>query len=289
LGEKGEKGDDMRPLRRLVPVLAGLALVTTAAACDWAEGTRYVDEVFDEVDITTDIVYRSTTTWDGQPIDLRLDIHQPRGDTAGQRPAVMWMHGGGFTFGDKSFMSGYATDSAERGYVGVTIQYRLRDQASADAAWDAYDDAVAAVEWLKDHAAEYRIDPNAIIAGGHSAGAITALNLLYAPGSRPPDISPVAGGVALAGFTLAAISSGAPPAIMQHGTLDDVISIDLARTQCDQAKEAGDRCEFVEYGDADHMLPYTHTDAVQESVHHLVFDIVLWELGYRPEGVPAAA
>jgi len=56
------------------------------------------------------------------------------------------------------------------------------------AAFDAYDDAVAGVEWLKANAATYGIDANVIIGAGYSAGAINALNLLYLPGSRGPAV-----------------------------------------------------------------------------------------------------
>ena len=35
-------------------------------------------------------------------LDLELDLYQPTGDTAAKRPALVWVHGGGFTMGDKS-------------------------------------------------------------------------------------------------------------------------------------------------------------------------------------------
>jgi acetyl esterase/lipase len=186
----------------LTVLVAALALV----GCEYPPGTRYVDPVFTNVDITTNITYRTTTTYQGVPIDLKLDIHQPRGDTATKRPVVMWMFGGGWVVGDKSNMAAWATDSAKRGYVGVTIQYRLRSATNLNvqaAAYDAYDDAVGAVAWLKANAATYRIDPTAIVAGGYSAGAINAMNLLYLPGSRGPATSPVAGAVSISGLSFA--------------------------------------------------------------------------------------
>ena len=70
------------------------------------------------------IATRSTST--AGPIQLKLDIFRPLGDTATSRPAVVWMHGGFFTGGDKSNMWDQARAVAERGYVGVSLQYRLR-------------------------------------------------------------------------------------------------------------------------------------------------------------------
>lgn len=138
---------------------------------------RYLDPVFADAAVTRDIAYRETTDARGNPVTLRLDIWQPRGDTAAARPAIVWMHGGYFIFGQRSDMDSYALAFARRGYVALSLQYRLRpDLSTTDAAGihaaalDAYDDATAAVEWLKAHAADYRIDTDNVAAGGYSAG-----------------------------------------------------------------------------------------------------------------------
>lgn len=276
-----------KALRRLVPVVAGLALLLgTTTSCQWPEGTRYVYEVFDAVDVTHNVIYRTATDYQGNPVPLRMDIYQPRGDTAAERPVVLWMHGGGWVGGDEGLMSGYATDSAERGYVGVSISYRLRDQMTFDAVWDAYDDAVAAVAWLKAHAAEYRIDPDAIVAGGHSAGAFNAMHLLYTPGERGPATSPVAGGVALAGFSFSAPAPGDPPAVMLAGTADTTVRLENVQNTCNDTRADGNACELVTYQGQDHLFPYRITDEVQATVHDRVFEQVLYPLGYRPEQVP---
>ena len=104
---------------------------------------------------------------------------------------MMWMFGGGWRFGDRNQLATLAQDSARRGYVGVTIDYRIRgDQDPFDllaAEIDAYDDTIAAIQWLQDNAATYRIDPDAIVPAGFSAGAINALHACGAParGGRP--------------------------------------------------------------------------------------------------------
>jgi acetyl esterase/lipase len=272
-------------LRRVGPVVAGVLLLAAAASCDWPEGTRYVHEVFDEVDVTQDVIYRTAPDYQGNPVDLRMDVYQPRGDTETERPVMLWMHGGAWTFGDEGLMAGYAQDSAERGYVGVSISYRLRDQATADAVWDAYDDAVAAVEWLKDHAGEYRIDPDAIVAGGHSAGAFNALHLLYTPGERRPATSPVAGAVSLAGFSFSAAAPGDPPAVMLAGSADTTVRLQNVQATCDDTRSDGNVCELIVYDGQDHLFPYRIPDQVQADAHDRVFEQVLWPLGYRDEAV----
>src|SRR5690606_31071827 len=111
------------------------------------------------------------------------DVYRPAGDTVGTRPAIVWLFGGWFMFGDKDQLADYARDSARRGYVGITIDYRIRPgmpqsdlEAAAD---DAYDDAAAAIAWLQANAATYGIDPDTIVSAGYSAGAVVAWNLAY--------------------------------------------------------------------------------------------------------------
>lgn len=280
--------------RRLLPALTGLGIVVTLLAallpgCDWPQGTRYVHAVFTDVDVTRDIVYRRTTNHQGQAVELKLDIYQPRGDTATRRPAVMWMFGGAWVAGNRSQMTTYATDSAKRGYVGVSIDYRIRPGGGGnflDGAMDAYDDAVAAVQWLKDNAATYRIDPRAIVAGGFSAGAINALNLLYLPGSRGPATSPIAGAVGVSGLAFAAPTADDPPALMNNGTADTIVPYDSARRTCSDAWAVGAVCRFWAYEDAGHEIGFSQQALIQERTGDFIFEHVLIPLGYRANTPP---
>ena len=63
---------------------------------------------------------------------------------------------------------------------------------------DAYDATIAAIQWLQDNAATYRIDPDAIVPAGFSAGAINALHAVWRPARGPSD-TPAAGAVAASG------------------------------------------------------------------------------------------
>ncbi|MGH9212219.1 MAG: alpha/beta hydrolase [Acidimicrobiales bacterium] len=270
----------MRRMRRLLPVVAGLALLASSAGCHYPPGTRYVDQVFDEVTVTSNVVYRTTTNYLGQTVNLQLDIYEPVDDTAAQRATVMWMHGGGWTFGDKSLMTAYAEDSARRGYVAVSINYRLRDATSVPAALDAYEDALAAVQWLKDHAAQYRIDPEAIIVGGHSAGAINAAHVLFLPAT-----SPAAGGVSLAGLTFGAPTAGDPPLIVHHGTADNIVPYVNGSGMCTETRDAGNVCDLFTYEDQGHLIPYQEPAAtdIKNETAHSIMDRVLEPLGYPVE------
>ena len=107
----------------------------------------------------TDVAYASTST------AQKLDIYVPAG--AGPFPAVVLIHGGAFLMGDKSGESANAAALNARGYVAVSINYRLSGEAKFPA---AIQDAKAAVRFLRANASTYRINPEKIGSWGASAG-----------------------------------------------------------------------------------------------------------------------
>ncbi|HEY3143379.1 MAG TPA: neocarzinostatin apoprotein domain-containing protein [Acidimicrobiales bacterium] len=220
---------------------------------------RYLDPVFDEADVQVDldVAYRDTVDALGRPIQLKLDIFRPSADTATSRPAVVLMHGGFFIFGDKSNMRLDAMKFASRGYVAVSLQYRLRPWAQSRhdmylASLDAYDDAVAGVEWLQANAVELGIDPDAVMAAGFSAGAVTAANLAYLPGQRGPATSPIAAASPRDGLIYTVPTPGSPPLLAFGGTVDTVTSFANVTGMCALARESGVVCETVSDPGAGH-------------------------------------
>ncbi|HEY0758933.1 MAG TPA: alpha/beta hydrolase fold domain-containing protein [Acidisarcina sp.] len=103
-------------------------------------------------------------------VALRLDVYQPvRRDNA-LRPAVMLIHGGGWTSFDKSTMRGIGEYLARGGFVAFSVDYRLFD--GAQNRWPAQlDDVQRAVRWVRANAASYGVNAERIGAFGHSAGA----------------------------------------------------------------------------------------------------------------------
>lgn len=160
---------------------------------------RYRDEVFADVIKTSDLQYGSAPDLSGASVALKLDLYAPKGDTAARRPAIVWVHGGGYSGGDKTTgpASILAPLYAKLGYVFVSINYRLLAPQRCDAvggvsgacyaaAVAAIHDAQAAVRWLRANAGTYQVDPQRIGIGGESAGAITATGVgVYA--NEPGD------------------------------------------------------------------------------------------------------
>jgi acetyl esterase/lipase len=101
---------------------------------------------------------------------LLLDIYQPAEPGTKPRPAVVLIHGGGWTNFDKSTMRGMGNLLGRWGFVAISVNYRLLH--GAENRWPAQlDDVQRAVRWLRGNAAKYNIDPDHIGAFGHSAGA----------------------------------------------------------------------------------------------------------------------
>lgn len=95
-------------------------------------------------------------------------------------PVVVMIHGGGWRTGNKSHQVPTAKWLASKGYVGVSVQYRLSDQALYPAGLDDINDAI---RWLKDNHKKFAIDPNKVAILGASSGAHMA-TLLGAQGSH---------------------------------------------------------------------------------------------------------
>ncbi len=129
----------------LEPPLPGHSLLTPIVAAPTVE---------------QDLVY---ATVDGH--DLTLGLYQP--GSSGLHPAIVFVHGGGWSSGDKASLAEYALFFAERGYVGISVNYRLAPEHPFPA---AVEDTKAAVRWLKENAERYSVDPNRIGAMGSSAG-----------------------------------------------------------------------------------------------------------------------
>jgi acetyl esterase/lipase len=121
-------------------------------------------------------------------------VYIPANATSSQKfPFILFVHGGGFTAGDKTSAADAMQQFAEAGYVGATIDYRLdsaidaniTDPCSIDsiiteqAVYRSIEDAKAAMRFMVANASKYNIDTSKILLVGSSAGAITVLNSYF--------------------------------------------------------------------------------------------------------------
>ncbi|PHN06486.1 carboxylesterase [Flavilitoribacter nigricans DSM 23189 = NBRC 102662] len=127
-------------------------------------------EVPANIKVSRDLVYKVT-----QEKTLKLDIYH-LDSLDGERPLLVFIHGGSWKKGNKDDYRRYLVDYAQKGYVTATVAYRFSQEATFPA---AFDDVVCAIKWLKSRAADYHIDPERVAVIGGSAGGHLAMMVGY--------------------------------------------------------------------------------------------------------------
>ena len=98
--------------------------------------------------------------------DLLLDLYLPEASERRALPLIVWVHGGAWRMGSKNDCR-EALPLLDEGCAIASVGYRLSDAASFPA---QIRDCKAAVRWLRQHAAEYHLDPQRFGTWGPSAG-----------------------------------------------------------------------------------------------------------------------
>lgn len=145
-----------------LPVLVALFLLALAEARTAAADPKF------EIDYKAAVEYGT-----GAGEKLLLDVATPKG-AEGPRPALVFIHGGGWAAGNRSAHVAQIKDAAARGYVAVTVSYRFAPKHVFPA---QVEDVKCAVRWLRAHAKELNVNPDRIGAIGVSAGGHLAMML----------------------------------------------------------------------------------------------------------------
>ncbi|MEJ8554780.1 alpha/beta hydrolase fold domain-containing protein [Tepidibacter sp. Z1-5] len=130
------------------------------------QNTYKKDNVFE------DITYKFV---DGQ--ELKLDIYMANVLDDEKRPAIVYVHGGFWAFGNKKSEIPYFKDLINilnnKGFTFVSIDYRLTNKNTKFP--EPVKDVKDAIRWLRKNAVSYNIDENKIGICGNSAGGHLAL------------------------------------------------------------------------------------------------------------------
>ena len=163
---------------------------------------RYLDEIFDNVVKTEDVVYGNAPDlpfiflfeWNTNDIDLDMDIYEPEGDTEINRPVVVFFHSGAFFSGNNELddVVALSISAAKRGYVAVNVNYRLglnviSTYSGQRAVWRGVQDGSAVIRYLREYHQELRINPDKIFLWGSSAGGFISLHLAYCDDNERPE------------------------------------------------------------------------------------------------------
>ena len=141
-----------------------------------------------------------------------LDVFMPD-QASSARPVLIYVHGGGFTAGDKRapgspFYDNVMLWAVKNGFVGVNVTYRLAPQA----VWpSAAEDLAAAIQWVSDKIAERGGNPARIYLMGHSAGAVHVASYVSHPEFYKVKGGGLAGAILVSGiYDLTATPAGDP-------------------------------------------------------------------------------
>lgn len=221
-----------------ITALALLSLCTLSGCSGFSYFVANAPASFGAFHRTSDLPY-------GLEARQRLDVYIPK--TAGNHPIVVFFYGGSWTMGRRDRYAFMGAALAARGYVTVIPDYRLYPQVRFPV---FVNDSAQAVAWIYQHAHEFGGDPGRIVLMGHSAGAhmaaMLALDSRYLNRAGVPTQS-IVGLVGLSGpyaldpntdalrSTFSSpytaddwqpvhfASNSAPPALLLHGSSDDVV------------------------------------------------------------------
>jgi acetyl esterase/lipase len=207
-------------------------------------------------------------------------------------PGLIFIHGGGWTSGNRNDYKYYTVRYAKRGFVVATISYRFAQEAHFPA---ALQDAKCAVRWMRENAEKYHVDPNHIGVIGGSAGGHLAMMVGYTPnvpefegdGGHAGVSSRVQAVVNFYGpseldsdaarkadvvkkflgktfeedpeiFTKASpmhyLTKDAPPTLIFHGTIDELVPVAQSDRLAEKLKGLGVPCVYEKFPGWPHTM-----------------------------------
>jgi len=214
------------------------------------------------------ILYKQVDT-----VSLYLDVIYPEDvDATVAYPAIVFFFGGGWKSGSIAQFEHHAQYFARRGMVCFRVDYRVKSRQDSSP-FESLKDAKSAMRHIREHASDFHVDPQKIVASGGSAGghlaAATALVTAFNEGSDRLSYSCVPNALVLfnpaidngpggLGYNwigetypsfspLHNIREGAPPTIFFLGTEDNLIPVETAKYYKTVMEKVGSRCDLFLY------------------------------------------
>jgi acetyl esterase/lipase len=165
-------------LQSILCVLLIHTLIPAATLADVLDSASWAATLARSYRITPNVTYLTANNW-----EAKLDVYQPLNETA-PTPTLIYIHGGGWTGGDRQAAFFNTMPYLEMGWAVVNVSYRLARISLAPA---AVEDCRCALRWVISKAKDYNFDVNKLVVTGNSAGGHLALTTGTLPASAGLD------------------------------------------------------------------------------------------------------
>ena len=276
-------------MRWLNGAVMACVMLLVATSCTLQAATNEVphdfklEDLWEDTPMTKDLphvwsIYRRYRFPNKLHEQLRLYMIRPKDWQPGdRRPAIVFVHGGGWSNGNPDQWFPQCRYFALRGLVAASVQYRLRTK-SVDVD-GCLADCKSAIRYLRRHATELGINPQKIAvvgesAGGHLAAALGTIATFNHPEddlsySAVPDamvlLNPITdlstkwgnslGEKAMVLSPLHHISKRTPPTLLIHGDSDQGVSLKQSQDFAKCMTELGRPGRLIVFEGANHAFP----------------------------------
>ena len=156
-------------MNRCIPILTAVSLLVCSAQAvgqSAPSSSAWVYTLAEKYSIFPDVTYGMSNNY-----ALKLDVWQ-RKDAKSPAPTLIYYHGGGWIFGDRTGATLQLLPYLEMGWNVINVEYRM---AYASLAPAAVEDCRCALWWVVRNAKKYNVDTQRIVLTGHSAGGHLSL------------------------------------------------------------------------------------------------------------------
>ncbi|MEM6935801.1 MAG: alpha/beta hydrolase [Pseudomonadota bacterium] len=295
-------------MKRMVQGMVGMAAVLLGGCASHTVSNGSKSETALPAKTGYEVLKGEIYTPDDWPVELVADVYKPEGAGDGPSyPAVLVVHGGGWTRRSPSDMDSIAKDLAKRGLVVINVAYRFAPQHRFPT---QLEDLQQAMRWIVENHQTLGVDLDRIGAYGYSAGA--HLVALLATVDRDDPLTPawarelpklkavVAGGTPTdlrkwpnsqlvrgligaerdaaldtwaAASPITHVNGNEPPFFLYHGGLDKLVEPDQAKDMQAALAEAGVRTELFIKPLHGHVSMFLFGAAVEQATRFLVREL----------------
>ena len=212
-------------------------------------------------------------------VDLTAHCFLPElKNTVELKPAILFFHGGLWDVSIITQFAAHCMHFASRGMVAVTVEYRVSSKHETTPE-DSFDDAQAAMLWVKQNHKALGIDPDRIVVAGAASGAHLAFSLAMNPevmtteeySVRPMAVIGLSSIVdttkkgmefsrfsdpkkAVKGSPSKNVKKGIVPSLLVHGKSDTIIPHEHVARFAKAMKRKKNQCEFVDFEAVNHSF-----------------------------------